>query len=40
MRFLVLMGCAMVGGFLPERHHPKLARWIDWATNDARYKRI
>lgn len=32
MRFLAFIACALVGGFVPERHHPTLARIVDWAT--------
>jgi hypothetical protein len=32
LRFCVFLACALCGGFVPHRLHPRLARVIEWAT--------
>lgn len=32
LRFCVLMGCALCGGFLPRRLHSSLDRVVEWAA--------
>ena len=32
MKLCVLIACALCGGFVPYRLHPKLAMIVEWAT--------
>jgi len=32
LRLCVLLACALCGGFIPSRMHPRLALIIEWAT--------